>query len=196
MPLLTFYALLGRRGTRVPIASVDRWPTDWLHLKRLLVEVMKRVHTEHKQAEAEIVLEQHLSGKFFVQTSRGRYSQRKVRYKREYEAFVKVRFNPKNDAIHVVHASFGPALMHVASDYWRMERNIRYRSPPLIPREHQSILENPKLILMEQSAMRYADYSQTPKTCYQRRDEKHAPPLLYGPLLRLEYGRGASKTTR
>jgi len=179
MTALTFYAFINAKGTRIPIISIGRQPTDWLELKTLLTEVMKKVYVEHKQAEAEVTLERHLPGKFFVSFAQGRYSQQRIPYKREYEAFFKVRYNMKTDTIEVAQASFNYTLMHLAADFWEMEKGIRYRAPPLIPREHQNILENPKRILMEPSGTRYADYSKTPKKHYQHEDEKHPLPISY-----------------
>ena len=179
MPLLTFYALLGSSRKRVPTISINKYPTDWLQLKELLVEVMRKVCLEHGETEAEITMEKHLPGKFILKFSRGSYKQQKVRYKREFEAYFKVAFNPKNRTIQVKTATFTPILMNLAADFWQMERNIQYRAPPLIPREHQNILENPKLILTEPSATRYADYNKPQTPFYQTKLKKQQVKFSY-----------------
>ena len=46
MPLLTYYAYIGFRRTRMPMLTVDRMPSDWLELKQVLIEVMERVWHE------------------------------------------------------------------------------------------------------------------------------------------------------
>jgi hypothetical protein len=192
LPLLTFYVVLktgvGRRRTRIPLGSLDHYPTDWLELKMMLRDVMERAHIEFKQDEAVVFLERHKPGKFVVATKRGGYTQQKVHFRREYEAVFKARYNVREGSVEVVQTFFTGHLQHLVAEFMDMERGIKYRSPPLIPREHQNILQNPKTMLMEQSATRYADYSRTPRPIYGRKDEEE-PRLQYRPRATLQYDR-------
>jgi len=137
--------------------SLNRYPTDWHELRMILVEVAGKVYIEHKKAEFFVSLERHLPGKSFVRLSPG-YRQKKIPFQRQCEAFFKLLFNPQIKEITVKQASFNYTLFHLREGFWRMERGIRWRSPPLIPREHRN-LNDPKRLLMHPSATRYADYS-------------------------------------
>lgn len=165
MPLLSFYLIDGKR--RFWLDLVSSYPTDWFQLKMILVEVAEKVHLEHKKTHFFVSLERHLPGKSFVRFS-GKYRQKKIPFQRQYEAFLKLVFNPQNKDTTVKQASFNYTLFHVREGFWRMERGIRWRSPPLIPREHRN-LSDPKRLLMHPSATRYADYSRKSR---ERWDEK------------------------
>lgn len=196
MPLLTFYAVLkpgGVRGVRVPVESMDYYPSDWVEVKMILRDVMRKAYVEHKQVESTVFLETHMPGKFIYRFTRGRYSQRKVRFKRQYEAVFRVHYNSRNDSVDVVQAVFTGHLSYLASDFWAMERGRRYNVPSLIPREHQNILENPKAILMEPSATRYADYSRTPRSLYSYGDEKFPSRLSYEREPRRQYLKSSNR---
>jgi hypothetical protein len=149
----------------------------------MLREVMVRSHIEYKQDEATVFLERHKPGKFVVATKRGSYTQRKIRFRREYEAVFKVHYNAREGSIEVTNQFFTGHLQHLVEEFRECERGIKYRTPPLIPREHQNILQNPKTMLMEQSATRYADYSRTPHPIYRQKDEEE---------IRLQYQRHAT----
>ena len=160
MVLLTFY-LVGKR--RVPLLSVDHYPTDWLELRMLLQEAMMTAHMEHDVTAATVSLERHLPGRSFEEPRR--HGAARVPYRREYEAVMKLELNPTTREVEVRRASFNYTLGHVREDFWRMERGVQYRTPPLIPKEHRN-LSDPKTYLMEPSTTRYADYSRQPKPIY------------------------------
>ena len=85
-------------------------------------------------------------------------------------------------------ASFNWTLAHVREDFWRMERDIQYRTPPLIPREHRN-LTDPRTYLMEPSTTRYADYSVRLRPIYGVAE----PHLSYAREPRPMYGRRKSR---
>jgi hypothetical protein len=179
MVLLTFY-LVGKR--RFPLLSVDHYPTDWLELRMLLQEAMMTAHMEHDVTAATVSLERHLPGRSFEEPRR--HGAARVPYRREYEAVVKLEFNPLTEEVDVRRASFNYTLAHVREDFWEMERGIQYRVPPLIPREHRN-LTDPRTYLMEPSTTRYADYSVQPKPIY----GSAKPRLSYAREAKGIYGR-------
>ena len=121
----------------------------------------------------------------------GTYTEQKVRYRRRPEAVFKAEYNPATDSLEKVPATFSENLLSVASDYYDMERGIRWRTPPIIPRDHKSFLEDPKQILKEPSVTRYADYSTTPKNLYGYGDVEHPIPAHYSHQAKLEYDKRA-----
>lgn len=178
---LTFYAYLGSRRTKVPVPpQLDELPSDWVEMKRLLAEVMAVVHANYGRTEVNVSLERHKRGKFTIRFSGRGYSVQPLRYQREYEAFFKVRYIPKTGGVEVSRATFSWNLHQVAQEFYQMEKGIRYRVPPLIPREHrQSVMENPKTLLrLEPSGSRYADYTRKPQHLYDRHGEEE-PPMNY-----------------
>jgi len=176
LALFTFYAYIGLRKTKIPVLSIDEAPSDWGRMKQLLTEVMTTVHIKHGIIEAQVTMERHKSGKWTVVFSGQGYGTQKLRYKREIEAFFKVRYSPKADAVEVVRAAFSWNLNRIAQDFYQMEKGIQYRTPPLIPRQHmQSILENPKLLLMGPSGQRGVDYSIKPPQLYNRKEDEETP---------------------
>ncbi|MEM2922557.1 MAG: hypothetical protein QXF26_09620, partial [Candidatus Bathyarchaeia archaeon] len=120
------------------------------------------------------------------QFSRGGYRERKVRYEREYEAAFKISYNPRLMSVEVSRASFNYSLLNVAEDYYWMEKGIRWRVPPLIPKEHRD-LSDPRTYLMEPSTVRYADYSRQPNPIYTVKEEKFHLCYGYEPKRRLTY---------
>lgn len=127
----------------------------------MLSEVMERVWVEHGLVEGIVTLERHLPGRSFER----RCVPVRIPYRREYEAVLRVDYNPNSREVTVMQASFNYTLNHIREDFWRMERGIAYRTPPLIPREHRDPLDA-KALLMEPSSTRYADYSEKPKPIY------------------------------
>ena len=140
-------------------------PTDWLELKRLLAEVMAKLHRERNLTEGLIVLERHLPGRAVAMFARP-YSPSLIPYKREFEAAFKVRFNPKIVEVEFAEASFNYTFSHVREDFWWMERGIRWRIPSVIPREQLNAFGKSKSLLMDPSCLRYVDYSRTPRGLY------------------------------
>jgi len=189
--LLTFYALAFPRGTRIPVGSLDRLPTDWIEVKTALTEAMRQLYIERKQNRAIVFLERHLPGKFAMKTAPGTYIEQKMRYKRQPEAVFRAEYNPLLGSLEKVQAAFSEELLEVASGYWDMERKIRWRTPPIIPRDHKSFLEDPKQILKEPSATRYADYSRTPKNLYGYGGKECPYPARYNRTAKLEYDKRA-----
>ena len=188
---LTFYALV-EPGVRIPIGKLDRLPDDWIQLKTHLAEAMKRLYIERRQTRAVVSLERHMGGKSTTMFAPGTYIERKVRYARQPEAVLEVEFNPTTDRVEKVYeANFGYSLRNVATDYWDIERNIRWRSPPIIPKDHKSYLEDPSQILREPSSTRYADYSRTPKDLYGYGGggEEHPHRTRYARSAEPEYGK-------
>jgi len=174
MPLLSFYMVSERES--LWLTSVDHTPTDWLELKRLLAEAMVKLHRERGLTEALITLQRHLPGRAAA-LSIG-YRPSLVPYKREFEAAFKARFSPRTGEVEIAQASFNYTFSHVREDYWWMERGIRWKVPPVIPKEHQSALGNPKYLLMDPSATRYADYSRKPRSIYSFGEEGKTGPYI------------------
>ena len=174
MPLLSFYMVSERE--RLWLDSVDHTPTDWLELQRLLAEAMAKLHRERGLTEALVTLERHLPGRaaaLFI-----RYRPSLIPYKREFEAAFKLRFSPRTGGVEIAQASFNYTFSHVREDFWWMERGIRWKVPPVIPKEHQNVLSNPKYLLMDPSATRYADYSGKPRSIYSFGEEGKTGPYI------------------
>ena len=174
MPLLSFYLILGP-AKRIWLSTLESRPADWPELKAALQEVMRKVHIEFKQNEATLTLEHHLLGKYFL------WRGRKVHYKRDYEAIFKAEYNPVTEEVTVKQASFSMNIAHLRPDFYEMERDKHYYTPPLIPKQHQHILGNPKLLFLDPAATRYPDYSGKTRQTYMCRDEKE-PRSLYQTL--------------
>jgi len=168
--LLSFYLIEMCRGkqNRIWLRSIHDYPTDWLHFKMLLEEVMEVVHRDQGKVEATISLERHhLAGRSFEGFTSG-YAQRNIPFKREYEAVLELEYDPKKSflqRIAVRKAQFNYTLRHVREDYWWMERGIRWKGPPLIPKGRSDPLD-PLGMVMEKTATRYADYSRSAKPNY------------------------------
>lgn len=169
MPL-TFYIYKGPKHRRIAILTLARRPTDWAELKEHLKVCALKLWNEQKISSALITLELHLSGKFVWKRRRGGYSPRRVRWQRGVEWAGRLRFNSKTEEITVDNCSFGPNLMSLASDYYA-ERGIKYRTPSVIPKEHQN-LHDPRSLLMDPSATRYADYTTPPRSPYDHRQKR------------------------
>ena len=172
MPVLTFYAYRVVRHKRIALPStITDYPTDWQHLKSLLQERAIKLYNEYHAAVAIMTLEQHLKGKYIVKTKQGTYEPTRVRYRRDIIWSGRIRFNPKTKGIIVDQCAFGPAIWLMSADYYEQERGIKYRSPPVIPKTLPK-LGDPKGLLMDPSASRYADYSRQPRGPYDFSAEK------------------------
>ena len=188
MVLLSFYLVdprPGRAWRRFYISSVDHYPTDWLELKMLLRECMEVVYVDHGMTEAYISLERHLPGRFTIRKT-VRYGQEKIPFKREDEGLFRIEYDPRNGEITVKEANFGFHLGRLREEFRAMERGKEYEIPPLIPREHQN-LGDPKSLLLEPSATRYADYSRKQTPLYDVLNEYHGSS--YRRSSRLTYAR-------
>jgi len=129
----------------------------------MLLEVMRKVHVEHYVTSATISLERHLPGKSM--TRHVGYVRKKIPIMRQYDGVFRVELEPSVNELTVKQASFNVTLGNVRADFWDMERGIRWRSPPLIPREHRDPMD-PKSFLQEPSAVRFPNYGRKPRTPY------------------------------
>ena len=125
-------------------------------------------------------LERYKPGRWFWAFKHGAYIQEKFRYGREFEAFFKVELDPKTSQIMVRRASFSWSLRQIKEEFYKYEKGIKYRVPPLIPKSHRSLLENPAQVLAEQSGLRYVDYSRKLQSTYMSTEEKRRKELGYG----------------
>lgn len=177
---LSFYLLdvAWGRQKRVWLQSVDHEPTDWFELRRMIEEVMRKVHMERGDKEVTILtLERHLPGRSFSAVG-SHYRQFKVPFRREYEAIFKIEYNEKTGELTLKDSQFGPSLSQLRTDYWRMEKGIQWRSPPAIPRQHRDPLD-PKGMVMEVPATRYPDYSRRLRMHYEREEEEKPKPRTF-----------------
>ena len=141
---------------------------------------------EHDKTEAYISVERYLPGAFTVRRTR-RYRQEKVPFRREPEGFFRVMFDPKKHEIYVKEASFAYHLGDLRDDFRYYGRGREYEIPPLIPKEHQN-LNDPKTLLMDPSATRYADYSRKPAETYALNDDEKRAYSYAGGVLP-QYGK-------
>lgn len=161
--LLSFYLITWKNGrqNRVWLHSIDEYPTDWIHLKLILEEVMSTVYLMHGRKEATVTMEKHMPGHAAILMDG--YSLRKIPTQRQYEAILDLIYHPNKgilQQITVKRAQFGMVPYHIRQDYWEIERGIKYRGPPLIPRQQRGPMD-PIGMLMEPVSTRYADYSPT-----------------------------------
>lgn len=187
MVLLSFYLISRKRGRfrRFWFRSIDHYPTDWLELKTLVLEVMRKVYVEHHVTSATISLERHLPGRSMSRFSG--YVRKKIPILRQYEAVLRVELEPSLNKLKIKGASFNVSLFHVRGDFWEMERGIKWRSPPLIPREHRNLLAA-KSFLSEPSVLRFANYNREPKSSYGMNLQRLVwDPLEYAQPPNLEY---------
>ncbi len=173
MPLLSFYYL--SRKEHPWLYSIDHFPTDWLELKRFLIDAMIKLNRERSVTSGIIVLYRHLPGRAVPRFNRP-YSDSLVPYKREFEAAFKVAsFNPAMGDIDIAEAEFNYTLFNMREDYWWMERGIRWRIPSVIPREQMVGFGSARSLIMEPSIMRYITYSRTPRLMYSSGNEEGKP---------------------
>ena len=145
------------------IDSINHYPTDGLELKTMLKEVMRKIHTEHHVVAATVSLERHLPGKSMIRYSG--YVRKKIPILRQYDGIFCLVLEPSLRELTVKEASFNYTLASLRSDFWEMERDIKWRSPPLIPKEHLNLLD-PRTFLMELSSTRFASYQRDPSLTY------------------------------
>jgi len=183
MELLTFYAYLGRRGAKIPIMTIDHFPTDWFELKQLLTEALKKAYEDYGTLEAIWTLEKHVSSKFKVWRPRiGSYTPKPFSHKRNFEAYFHAIYNPTTGQIEIKQAAFA-GHTDILTDYLAMEKGKKWRLPQVIPKTFKPLTENPAAIFTELSALRYPDYSRTPRLKYdkQTREQTLTHPRTYMP---------------
>lgn len=163
--LLSFYMISQKHGKfrRFWIDSIDHYPTDWLELKTMLTEIMRKIHIEHRVAAATVSLERHLPGRSMMRYSG--YVRKKIPILRQYDGMFRLVLKSSVRELTVKEASFNYTLASLRSDFWQMERGIKWRSPPLIPKEHLNLLD-PRTFLMEPSSTRFASYRRDPCSTY------------------------------
>jgi len=166
MPLLTFYAFAGFRNSKIPILTLERFPSDWFELKSVLLEVARKLFMDYGVAEAQLSMEKHLPGRKVWRPRIGSYIPSPFGFRRGFEAYFKITYNPTADALTVSQATFNVQLMSLANDYLAYEKGVKYRVSPLIPKAHKTLLEKPEAVLEELSTIRYPDYSRTAKLKY------------------------------
>jgi hypothetical protein len=176
MPLLSFYYISERERPSLP-PPIDHFPTDWLEMKYMLVEVMAKLERERGITEGIIVLYRHLPGRAVPTFSRP-YNSTLTPYKREFEASFKVSYNPLSGGIEFADADFNFTLSYLREDFWWMERGIRWRIPSVIPRKHLAAFGSIKSLMMEPSGLRYVNYSGTPRDLYSFGKEGLTGPYL------------------
>lgn len=169
----TFYAY-GAKHRRIALHTIKKaseCPTDWAQLKLLVTnDCVPVLFYEHKLTSAIMTFETHLSGKYTVHTeggvrvAKGGYGDMRLRFQRGVEWTGKVVLNPKNMKVTISNCQFGPNIWLLTADYYE-ERGVKYRSPNIIPRQLPKP-GDPKGLLMDPSASRYADYSRQPKGPY------------------------------
>ena len=157
------------------IDSINHYPTDWLELKAMLTEVMRKIHIEHHVADATVSLERHLPGKSMMRFSG--YVRKKIPILQQYDGIFRLVLEPSLRELTVKEASFNYTLASLRSDFWEMERSIKWRSPPLIPKVHLNLLD-PRTFLMEPSSTRFASYRRDPSLTYGSGLEKLHSQLL------------------
>jgi len=135
---------------------MNRYPTDWMHLKQQLREAMIKAFIIYGRTEAAIALDMHTGGSRRPAGTSGTYTKRPIPYKRERVAFFRrVQINPETWQVTVKQAPFiGWKISHIREEYWSIERGKEWRTPPLIPSWYKP--ENQKTLLMQP-----ADYPST-----------------------------------
>jgi hypothetical protein len=178
LPQLTFYVYIGAKHWRHPITTMDKTPTDWLHIVLLVKECCISLWNEKHQTEAILSLEKHIGGGPYKMLWRKMgYSPRRVYYKRDIQFSCKAKFDPHTQKVQIASPSFGPDLRECLQDYRRIERGVWKLPSSAIPQADQGINEgdkSTKKLLMQPSNVRYADYTKTPKLIYQEGPEKLA----------------------
>lgn len=182
--LLTFYAYIGHRNSKIPIITVDHYPNDWPELKQMLIEAMLKAFTEYGTTEALWSLEGHRSGKAKVWKPKiGTYILKPFNPKRSVEAYLHAVFNPITCETTIKQATFNWSHSEMVYDYMACEKNIRYKIPPVTPKTFKSFIDNPQAILEEPLIIRYPDYSGKIKTNYNKEPKQYqtSHPRTYVP---------------
>lgn len=172
--LLTFYAYIGHRNSKIPIITVDHYPNDWPELKQMLIEAMLKAYLEYGAIEALWSLEGHKSEKAKVwKPKAGTYILKPFNPKRSVEAYLHAVFNPITCEATIKQATFNWSHSEMVHDYMACEKNIHFKIPPVTPKTFKSFIDNPHAILEEPLTMRYPDYSGKIKTNYNKEPKQH-----------------------
>ncbi|MEM2512717.1 MAG: hypothetical protein QXU81_00130 [Candidatus Bathyarchaeia archaeon] len=147
----------------------EEW-TDYLALREILHEIMENVYFKYKETKAIIAVDR-LMHREKRMVFKG-YRQIPSSYIQRHMAFFKVEFNPKTRKIAVKQAMLGGDLHKLIDDFYALEKGIRYRTPPLIPKTHKSILTNPHLIPLLEGGARYNSYIPALRKNYNVREPK------------------------
>ena len=203
MPILTFYAYLGKKHTRHPILTVDNWLTSYDSLKDKLLEVAKILYYEKEEiAETDISLELHLPGREITSNSnpsklpqeanpnfmkRGSYQQIGIRFRRTPEFQCKLIYNHLTQTITVKNATFGSHLYKSMLDDYQCEHGKKYRVPPIIPRTMQNLRGNLEAILRLPPDMTPSAYEEPPQLTYTETNQNNEPRSPYAETLELPF---------
>lgn len=169
MPIYTIWMYDTQKGVKKPIKVLDHAPTDWIELKGLLEEAMRMIWLREGRKEAILTLERHYAGKFIVKFRH--YAVSLMPTSRRPQAFFRAYLNPKNNCLKVKTAFFSPELYSISTDYKLIEKNELAKPPPLVPKHHKTVMEQPKQLLAEWTGLRYPNYS-----CAFRLSYDHAEP--------------------
>lgn len=166
--LFTFYAYIGRHGSKIPIQpSLDHLPHDWPELKEHLLDRVRKAYLTYNVVEAQWSFERHVSSrmKVYRQTIRS-YRPRAFHWARNALAYFVIEYIEHSDTIRIKQASFSPALSRIAQEYREEEKGEKYAVKPVVPQTYKSLAEDPLAIIRELSALRYPDYSKTQRPKY------------------------------
>jgi len=166
--LFTFYAHIGMRGAKIPIPpSLNHLPHDWLELKEHLLDRARKAYFNYGVIEALWSVERHVSSKIKVyrQTIRS-YRPRAFHWARNVLAYFVITYIEASDTIQIRQASFSPTISGIAREYREEERGEKYVDKPVVPKSFKTFTEDPQAIIREISALRYPDYSKTPRLRY------------------------------
>ncbi|MEM2594132.1 MAG: hypothetical protein QXR84_06135 [Candidatus Bathyarchaeia archaeon] len=163
-----FYVYAGRRGTGRAVRTVERdyW-SDWLDLKREIEEAIMAAYFQYgiKQEECFVTVER-------VKYRPKRmawygYSMEPVSCRRERMAVFKVRYNPAAMRIEVKSAQLGGDFSPLIDEYYALERGIKWRMPPVIPKHKKTL----KQIMMMEGGIPPNSYIPTVKPQYAFTDD-------------------------
>jgi hypothetical protein len=167
MAILSFYFYKGLKHNRIAIQTIYFWPTDWGHLRTLLVEVATKIWHEHHENQNMIVsLERHLPGKYSVLWAKNGYNTSHVRIRRSIEFSCILNYNPLNRKLSVKAGAFGPHLMNCLYDYRTLERKLTPKIPPVLPKPSERATGDLRLLLLNPSNSFHTDYSKIPNLSY------------------------------
>jgi hypothetical protein len=189
LPQFTFYAYVGLKHRRHPITTLSSIPSDWLHIKLLVQEAAIILFNEKHESEAILSLEKHLGGPYTMKWRRAGYSQKRVYFKRNCEFSCKFQFNTRTREVKMSNIQFGPALLFAGclEDFRRIEKEIWKRPSSCIPKAHENLNGNTRNLLMEPSAVRYSDYSRTPKLIYEEGLDQRMKGCSYNRIVNRRY---------
>lgn len=184
MPLLSFYANIGRRNAKICIKNLDYIPRDWLTLKLELTEAMRKAYIEYGVIEAQWTLERHVRAQFVVWRPHiGSYIPRPFSHKRVIDAYFHAVYNPTTGEAEIKEAAFPPYHMDISMDFLALEKGRKWHVPPVVPKSFHSRTESTVQYIFEDlSTLRYPNYTRKPKPKYAR--EKPQIPVAHASHVR------------